>query len=304
LKRERTMTRTGLEIRVGFTVVLASVILVLGVMWFQKFKLVEKRYQFFARFGEVGGLKSGDQIYVNGVERGRVRSVNLVENGVVVELGVRVGSEIPYDSHVMIKSVGIMGERFVAITKGSSPHIVAPGDTINGEFLMGLSEVMGSAGEILDELAKTSQNLRKILELLSEEGRLQTAIDDLSQASANLREITAENQPRLANAIKSIEDVSANMDSLISRHYASLDSSLAGFGRTGQEIDVAAQNFAQSSEDLKEITRRLREGEGTLGKLLSDDEFLENLQGTIAKLDSLILDIKLHPGRYVRLELF
>jgi len=298
------MTRRGLEIRVGIVVVLASVILVLGVMWFQKFKLVEKRYNFFARFPEVGGLQSNDQIFVNGVERGRVGSVRLGAGGVVVELGVREGLLIPYDSQVAIKSVGIMGERFVAVSKGASRENIAPGDTIDGSFLMGLSEVMGSAGEILDELAETSRNLREILETFSDEGRLQTAIEDLSTASATLRAITVENQPRLTNAIYSIENVSTNLDSLISRHYASLDSSLAGIGRTGQEIDTAVQNLSQSSEDLKEITRRLRDGEGTLGKLLADDEFLESLQGTISRLDSLITDIKLHPGRYVRLELF
>ena len=49
------MTRRGLEVRVGFVVVLASAILVTGVMWFQKFRLVEKRYSFFTRFDEVGG---------------------------------------------------------------------------------------------------------------------------------------------------------------------------------------------------------------------------------------------------------
>jgi phospholipid/cholesterol/gamma-HCH transport system substrate-binding protein len=298
------MTRRGLEIRVGIVVVLASVILVVGIMWFQKFKLVEKRYSYFARFGEVGGLQSNDPVYVNGVERGRVGSVKLSANAVIVEMGIREGVAIPADSHVRLKSVGIMGERFVEITKGASPRSVAPGDTVDGEFLMGLSEVMGAAGEILDELAETSRNLREILETFSNEGKLQSSVDDLSAASANLRSITDENQPRLANAIQGIERVSTRLDGLTERHYASLDSSLAGIGRTGQTVEAAVQNLAQSSEDLKEITRRLREGEGTIGKLLSDDELIDRLNTTLAKLDSLITDIKLHPGRYVTLELF
>lgn len=298
------MTRRGLEIRVGIVVVLASVILVVGIMWFQKFKLVEKRYSFFVRFGEVGGLQSNDPVYVNGVERGRVGAVTLGVNAVVVEMGIREGVDVPTDSQVRLKSVGIMGERFVEITKGASPQRVAPGDTVDGEFLMGLSEVMGAAGEILDELAETSRNLREILETFSQEGKLQSSVDNLSAASANLRSITDENQPRLANAIQGIERVSTRLDSLTERHYASLDSSLAGIGRTGQIVEAAVQNLSQSSEDLKEITRRLREGEGTIGKLLSDDELIDRLNTTLAKLDSLITDIKLHPGRYVTLELF
>jgi phospholipid/cholesterol/gamma-HCH transport system substrate-binding protein len=298
------MTRRGLEIRVGIVVVLASVILVVGIMWFQKFKLVEKRYHFFVRFAEVGGLQSNDPIYVNGVERGRVGSVDLHANDVIVEMGIREGVDVPTDSRVRLKSIGIMGERFVAINKGFSQRSVAPGDTIDGEFLMGLSEVMGAAGAILDELAETSRNLRDILETFTSEGKLQSSVDNLSAATENLRTITDENQPRLAKAIRGIERVSSRLDSLTMRHYAALDSSMAGFGRAGQNVESAVENLSRSSEDLKEITHRLREGEGTLGKLLSDDELIERLNSTLSKLDSLITDIKLHPGRYVTLELF
>jgi len=298
------MTRRGLEIRVGIVVVLASIILVVGVMWFQKFKLVERRYHFYTRFSEVGGLKSGNVIYINGVERGRVESVDLGANDVVVTMAIREGVDIPENSHVSLQSVGIMGERFIAIKMGGAPRAIAPGDTVHGDFMMGLSEVMGSAGEILDELTLTSRNLREILETFSGEGHLQSSVENLSVASENLRAITEENQPRLASAIENIDNVSARMNSLIEQHYASLDSSLAGLGRTGQDIETAVKNLSRSSEDLKEITRRLRDGEGTIGRLLSDDQLINNLNTTVEKLDSLITDIKLRPGRYVRFELF
>ena len=49
------MTRRGLEIRVGIVVVIAVVVLVLGVMWLQRFQLVENRYGIYVRFSEVGG---------------------------------------------------------------------------------------------------------------------------------------------------------------------------------------------------------------------------------------------------------
>ena len=298
------MTRRTLEIRVGFVIVLSSAILVTGVMWFQKFKLVEKRYTFYVKFHEVGGLQSGDPIFVNGVEQGRVQSVSLGNREVVAELGIREGVNIPADSRVVLKSVGIMGERFVAVTHGVDTASIAPGDTISGQFLMGLSEVMGAAGSILDELAETSRNLREILESFTSEGKLQSGIDDLAEASENLRSITADNQPRLARAITNFQRVSTRMDSLLAGHYASLDSSMASFGRAGSKAETAVENLARASDDLKDITARLRAGEGSLGKLLTEDELVNKLNATISDLDSLITDIKLHPGRYVTLKLF
>ncbi len=298
------MTRRGLEIRVGLVVVIASVILVLGVMWFQKFKLVEKHYQFYVRFDEVGGLQVDDLIYLNGVESGRVDAVRLGDGKVVVEMGVRDGLTVPVDSHVALKSVGIMGERFVAITRGSSLEVIAPGDTIDGDFLMGLSEVMAEAGSILSELRETSTTLREILDGFTQDGKLQSGVDNLAKASGDLRRIVAENSPKVARTIAGMERVSARLDSLVGTHYASMDSSLAGFGRTGRKMDLVAEDLGRASADLREITERLKEGQGSLGKLLADDQFIDHLNATITELDSLITDIKLRPGRYVRFELF
>lgn len=298
------MTRGGLEMRVGLTVVLAGIILVVGTMWFQRFQLTEKRWDFFVRFDEVGGLVAGDPIYVNGVECGSVGEVDLLPDHVVVRMSVRQGVDLPDDSPVQLKSIGIMGERFVAITVGSSTHDLAPGDTTSGRFLMGMSEVMASAGQILDEVSATSENLKEILQMLNEKGRLATTMQNLAEVSTRLREITDENQPQLARAIDRFDHVAAMMDSLIASHYTSVDSSLAAFGRSGERVEVAVDNLEAVSSDLRDITTALKDGKGTMGRLLTDDEMAVKLENAIAGLDSLIEDIKLHPGRYVNFSLF
>ena len=142
------MTSRGLEIRVGAVVVLAMALLVVGTMWFQRFQLAEKRYSFYVRFTDVGGLLADDAVFVNGVERGKVERIDLQEEVVVVELAVRQGVEVPVDSRVSLQAVGIMGERQVIIRRGESAQVVAEGDTLDGMLLMGLGEVMGKAGDI------------------------------------------------------------------------------------------------------------------------------------------------------------
>jgi phospholipid/cholesterol/gamma-HCH transport system substrate-binding protein len=58
------------------------------------------------------------------------------------------------------------------------------------------------------------------------------------------------------------------------------------------------------SKDLKEITARLRAGEGTAGRLLNDDELIKRLESTVAEMDTLMEDIRKNPGRYVKFSLF
>ena len=298
------MTGRGLEIRVGAVVVVAAVIAVIGTMWFQKFQLAEKRYSFYARFDEVGGLVSGDPIYVNGVERGRVNVIDLRPDRVVVELAVREGVPIPDDSRVALKSIGIMGERLVAITQGESGTVIAPGDTLPGEFLMGLSEVMGSAGAILDEVEVTTKHLREIAEALNAEGKLREGVDDFAATSKNLRGMTEGNRERLDRAIEKFDHSATQLDQLLSTHYASLDSSLAALGRAGGKVDVTVDNLAVVADDLREITAKLRAGEGSAGRLIQDDTLVRRLESTAAELDSLLEDIRQNPGRYVKFSLF
>lgn len=112
------MAARSLEIKVGMFVLLASLILILGVMWLQRFKLVEKKYDFYVRFPEVGGLTEDDPIMINGVEKGRVEGVYLRESGVLVDMGVNAEVRFPKDSRITLRSIGIMGERFVSIRSG------------------------------------------------------------------------------------------------------------------------------------------------------------------------------------------
>jgi phospholipid/cholesterol/gamma-HCH transport system substrate-binding protein len=129
-------------------------------------------------------------------------------------------------------------------------------------------------------------------------------MSNLADASARMRDLADENGPQLASAIDRFDNVATLMDSLVSAHYASLDSSLASFGRSGRRMESAVSNLESVSGDLREITTALKDGEGTMGRLLTDEEMAVKLENAIAGLDSLVADIKRHPGRYVSFSLF
>jgi phospholipid/cholesterol/gamma-HCH transport system substrate-binding protein len=273
-------------------------------MWFQKFKLVEKRYSVYASFPEVGGLTEDDPIDINGVERGRVETVTLNRQSVIVEMGISEGVAVPVDSRVSLRSIGIMGERYITIKTGASNANAQPGDTLIGEFDAGMSEVLGYAGNVLSELNQATQELRSILESVKGDDKLRTSMDNLQEVSSDLRSLTAENKPRLTTAIRNFERVASHLDSLITRRYAVLDSSLESMGRAGGQFESTVNNLSETATALKEITARLQSGEGTLGKLLTEEELLNKLDKTVTDLNDLITDIKLHPGRYFSVHLF
>jgi len=87
----------ALEIKVGFTVFIAGVILIIGLMWFQGFKISRDYYELHAVFPQVGGIDPGDEVNVNGVERGSVKSVSLRESDVLVTMEIDSDTRIASD---------------------------------------------------------------------------------------------------------------------------------------------------------------------------------------------------------------
>jgi len=298
------MKGRGLEIRVGAVVLLAAVVLVVGTMWFQRFAVAEKRYSFFARFKDVGGLIAGDPIFINGVERGKVKKVDLQLNLVVVEMAVRQGVAVPKDSKVSLQAVGIMGERNVTIMRGSSPQAIAPGDTIDGELLMGLGEVMGRTGEIIDEVDAAIENLRDVTEALNRDGKLKEGIADFAATGKSARQMTEENRVRINRTLDNLDRSTAQLSKLLDSHYADIDTSLTAFGKAGREVQNTVAHLTEISDNLKKISTNLKDGKGSAGRLLTDQTLVLRMESATASLDTLLKDMKAHPNKYVKFSLF
>jgi len=298
------MKGRGLEIRVGAVVLLAAVVLVVGTMWFQRFAVAEKRYSFFARFKDVGGLIAGDPIFINGVERGKVKKVDLQLNLVVVEMAVRQGVAVQKHSKVSLQAVGIMGERNVTIMRGSSPQAIAPGDTIDGELLMGLGEVMGRTGEIIDEVDAAIENLRDVTEALNRDGKLKVGIADFAATGKSARQMTEENRVRINRTLDNLDRSTAQLSKLLDSHYADIDTSLTAFGKAGREVQNTVAHLTEISDNLKKISTNLKDGKGSAGRLLTDQTLVLRMESATASLDTLLKDMKAHPNKYVKFSLF
>jgi len=298
------MTGRGLEIRVGAVVVLAGVLLVIGTMWFQRFQGAEKRYSFYVRFTDVGGLIVGNPIYVNGVQRGTVKRVDLKANEIVVEMAVRADVALPSDSHVTLPAVGFMGERQVTIVRGVAANAVAPGDTLTGDLLMGLSDVMGKTGDIIDEVESTLSDLREVTRALNANNKLRDGIDDFAATGKNLRTMTEQNSAHLNRTMDNLDQSTAQLTRLLDTHYADIDSSLTAFGRAGREVQNTVTHLTEISDNLKQISTNLKDGKGSAGRLLTDQTLVLRLESATASLDTLLKDMRQHPGRYVKFSLF
>ena len=91
-------------------------------------------FELSANFDSVSGLRVGADVELSGVPVGRVVSIHLdpdpVRNQATVRLRLDNDLKLSDDSIASILTSGLIGDKFVSISRGGSERILAAGDTI------------------------------------------------------------------------------------------------------------------------------------------------------------------------------
>ena len=125
------MEKTKLELVVGVFVLIGIVCLGYLSIKLGKLELIGGDvYEVVAQFNTASGLKSGSAMEIAGVEVGRVRGISLKDDRAAVVLAVKNSVKLYTDTIASIKTRGIIGEKFLALSPGGGGDPLKPGDTI------------------------------------------------------------------------------------------------------------------------------------------------------------------------------
>ncbi|MBD3178730.1 MAG: MCE family protein [Candidatus Latescibacteria bacterium] len=298
------MNTKALELKVGITIFVAFIIFVVGMMWLEGFKLRSESFGVYAEFDKVGGIGKGDAVNVDGVERGVVKSVTLDEQHVVVAMRIDAGTVLPVDSRVHLRAAGMLGERVVSIIRGSSDQQLEDGDRIRGYYEPGLSETFGTLTGMFEDLRKLTNNVEKVLEVLTDDDNLRRSLENLSTAAEELRALIVDTAPNIRSGASAFRSSSVAADSLLANNAAGINRMISRLDSAAVRMPRAFARIDTLSGILLEVSRKLNSKDNSAGALLTERELLDKLQSTIDSLQKLIKDIEENPGRYLKLEIF
>ena len=140
------MRKGNLELVVGLFVLLGLGCLAYLAIHLGKMEIMGSGYQVLVNFDNISGLKKGAAVEVAGVEVGRVESIRLSSGDRAnVTLRLETGLELHDDAIASIRTKGIIGDKFVKLSPGSSEKIVPPGGKIRDtESAIDLEELISS----------------------------------------------------------------------------------------------------------------------------------------------------------------
>jgi phospholipid/cholesterol/gamma-HCH transport system substrate-binding protein len=298
---------TWSELRVGLFVLVGLLVLAVGIFYVTGAGVFGPKYRIKTYLPEVSGLAAGAPVRLDGVEIGNVEQIRIVprEQGkppdhmhnieIVMRLDRRYQSDVLTDSAASLVTEGLLGNRYVNITRGYTGVPLKEGQAVPGTEEKAIKEVVERSADVLANLKALSENVQDIIEGVQEgKGTLGKLLTD-DQAYKHLNSILAKGDQIVGNVqsgqgtvgkLLMTDDTSAKVDKALDQFNTILADLRAQKGTMGKLLydptlyDQAKEALANGNAVLGDV----RAGKGTLGKLATDETFYNKLRDTSTNL--------------------
>ncbi len=288
------------EVLVGFVVLLAVILGVLGTLWLVRGGLTSG-YPLYARFPWGAGLKQGQPVLLSGVNVGYVGDINLQKDGTLtVTMRIMKDYDVPSGTVATVEPNGLFGDMQIALRpSGPSPLRYAPGDTV----LTGKPSV--TMADLLARLDTVSRGVRTMsdaftIEFVQNRGiaDLRETLEQSAQFMRQLNQIAAQQSLEISRTTAALRRTAGAIDS------ASVDSTVRNLQATSANMTALTGDLRQTTTHMNSLLAKLDNGQGTAGKLLTDTLLYQDLRNVVGRVDSLTADFKKNPKKYINLRIF
>jgi phospholipid/cholesterol/gamma-HCH transport system substrate-binding protein len=296
------------EIKTAILVIASILLFIWGYSFLKGRDLFTNYKTFFVEYKSVEGLATSAPVTLNGLVVGKVSSITINENtGVLlVELQLKTDFPISSSSVASIYEPGFIGGKQIAIIPNFNDKTLAvDGQKLQGGVKMGLTDKVG------DQLAPLQEKLEK---LLGSTEKLMTGLNNVldQKGQQDLKLTLAE----LGKTVEQFHKVSLSVNDLLSTNKTQINGVVTNFNKISgnfskisdslNKADLAktARNLNATLARVDGIMSGLESGKGSMGKLLNDEAFYQNIKSSTKELELLLQDIRLYPTRYVNISVF
>jgi phospholipid/cholesterol/gamma-HCH transport system substrate-binding protein len=292
------------ELKVGLTMLLSLVLLISGIVWLKDMSLHQKTNRWRVTFPTAGGLSASDEVQVNGMRRGEVKSMKLLGDHVLAELDLSTDVVLTRDCVISIHDVGVMGEKVIGVALGHGGERYDVRDTIPGIYQPGLGEAMGQMGSTVDAVTGLVNDLRAVSGAINRDGRLERAIDDFSATTTQLRSVIEENRKLIRTSVTDLSASAHTAKSLTTDREVQLRKAVDDFSSAAAKLDQLSGRLDSLRATVQSVASRVDSGQGSLGKLVRDEQLYTEVKSSAASIRALIDDIKKNPKKYFKFSVF
>ncbi len=287
------------EVIIGLCVVLSLTFLFLGIDYLKGINVFKAANYYYATYTNVNGLAISAPVNLNGFKVGQVREIQYEYDNpghVKVELSLDRELKVPKGTKALLVT-DMLGTASIVLEMASGAAYHEVGDNLIAETPAGMMESI--TNEVLPSVAAIApkvDSLMTSLNVLVGDPALLASIQRLNSITQNVEGSTV----MLSNSLRSLPPVMNNVK-LLSQNVVSITNRVDTLAATVNKVplDSTVQNLYETSLALKQLAADLNNPNSSLGKLMNSSELHDGISKTVADLDSILVDLKKQPKRYI-----
>ncbi len=246
------------EIRAGVFLLLSFVILTVMIFAVSDIQsLFKKKKEVRVLFQFSDGIEKNASVRLSGIKVGKVSDIRVApELGDKVELTLSVFSDtvIRRDTKAAIKTLGLVGGKYVELTGGSpqSP-LLEQGGVIIGEESFKMEDLTKTALDVVNKLKNIATNIDAMLGDPAFTKSLRTTVANLQDVSANIKVMTS-SKDEVAQGLKDLPVILKKVEESMNNIKAISEKSDAMLGENKKNIDATMESVKEITNNLKELT--------------------------------------------------
>jgi phospholipid/cholesterol/gamma-HCH transport system substrate-binding protein len=239
---------------------------------------------------DAAGIFPKTPIKVAGINAGRIHKIELLGHQALITFEVLNSIKITKSSILRIKTIGFLGDKYIDIYVGDQADgRLAENELIPAQMAGGLEDLTKDASEIMADLKAIMGSIKDTLTPSHGESPIKKIVKNLQDITDNIKDVTGsakriitDNEQRLANAIRNLDKMMASLAFQLDPNESG--SLITDFKKVGPILD----NVNSATADLKTILADLKAGKGTVGKLLRDEEVIDQVSETLSGVNKLV----------------
>ena len=294
------------EIKVGILAVVCIFLLFFGFNYLKGVNIFSSIHSFHGVYTNIYGLELQAPVYIRGYKVGQVDNIDYDftrDSSFTVDISIKRNINLPEGTRMALVSDGIMGGMAIELllpatevaskediaylpTGATIPTTVVPGllDGLQESVIQPLSNTLASLDTILGQL-ETQLDNNHIESILS---NADIAVADLQSSSKQLKQVMSHQVP---SVVTKLDTTMSDLQQVVT------DVKAANIKATVARVDTALDNVNYLIADF-------RSPNGTVGMLLNDKGLYNHIDSAVVSVDSLLVDLKANPKRYVHFSLF
>jgi phospholipid/cholesterol/gamma-HCH transport system substrate-binding protein len=235
---------------------------------------------------DASGIFPKTPIKVAGINAGRISSIELQGNTALITFEILKQIQVTKNSKLRIKSVGFLGDKYIEIFIGDSNESIRKYDFIDSEEAAGIENLIKDTSEVLADVKSIVRSMKESINPTGEISPLKKILMDVADAVANTKEVTASlkrvttvNEAKISALVDNLEAFTSDLAYQVDKNNG--DSAMA-------DIKEVLANAKKLTGDVQSIVADLKQGKGSLGKMLVEDEIADQVKDTLSSVQKIV----------------